>query len=345
MKVFVELTDFAVNATGKELRARVRQLEDLGATGVSISDHLFVNPTTPGGSILLSCDPLTTLAAVAGISDTLELQTTVVNSQWINPALLFRQFCQLAVFAGGKKVAAGLGTGWNSEEFAAIGEPMPPFGQRMSRLEETFRIGRQLFDQGTATVNGEFVSVKNLPMSPSPAVPPRLLAGGGSRRILEIAGRYCDVVDLHGAPGKYGALKGRTLMEKHDASLRTIIQTTVDDTVEQVETVRSASLEGGRPADAVEIGMQFQHVIFTSSVSEVRDVEERLCREWGKVDYRPLDQIPAILIGDPRRMSDLLAERRDRFGLSRVIIKDYDPYSNDKEDQIRFLAEVLPLLN
>ena len=56
------------------------------------------------------------------------------------------------------------------------------------------------------------------------------------------------------------------------------------------------------------------------------------------MDYRPLDQIPATLIGTPRQMAELLAERQEKFDLSRVAIKE-------KDDQIRFLKEVLPLLS
>lgn len=336
MKVFIELTHFAGTSTAQQLRDRVHQLEDLGASGVNLWDHIFTSARHPGDDISRPCEPLCTLAAIAGISDTLELQTTVMNSQWINPALLLRQFVQLAVFVGGEKVVAGLGPGWNQEEFRAIGEKMPPFSERMARLEESFRIGREMFDKGVATVDGEYVSAKELPLSPLPEVPPRLLIGGGSARALGIAGRYCDIMDLHGDP-KYGAFRGKNLIEKHKTTDHTIAMTTVDDTAEQVKKIRAASVEVGRPADAVQMSMQFQHVVFTTSPAEKRDVEDRLCREWGHMDYRLLDEIPATLIGTPQEMADLLAERQERFELSRVAIKE-------KDDQIRFLQEVLPLL-
>ena len=41
MQVFVDLTRFAATATRAQLRDRVRELEDVGATGVSVSDHIF----------------------------------------------------------------------------------------------------------------------------------------------------------------------------------------------------------------------------------------------------------------------------------------------------------------
>jgi hypothetical protein len=46
VQVFVDLTRFAATATRAQLRDRVRELEDVGATGVSVSDHIFF---TSGG--------------------------------------------------------------------------------------------------------------------------------------------------------------------------------------------------------------------------------------------------------------------------------------------------------
>jgi Luciferase-like monooxygenase len=87
MKVLVEVTHFAAIASNRDLRNKVAELEDLGATGVSVSDHLFVRSGTR------PCDPLTTLAAVAALTDRLELQTMVMNSEWIHPALLLPPVC------------------------------------------------------------------------------------------------------------------------------------------------------------------------------------------------------------------------------------------------------------
>lgn len=41
VQVFVDLTRFAASATRAQLRDRVRALEDVGAAGVSVSDHIF----------------------------------------------------------------------------------------------------------------------------------------------------------------------------------------------------------------------------------------------------------------------------------------------------------------
>jgi hypothetical protein len=45
VKVFVELTHFAATAGRSALRDRVAALEDAGATGVAVSDHVFLTGT------------------------------------------------------------------------------------------------------------------------------------------------------------------------------------------------------------------------------------------------------------------------------------------------------------
>ena len=43
MKVFAELSHLSATATKADLREKVRALEDVGATGVAMSDHLFAS--------------------------------------------------------------------------------------------------------------------------------------------------------------------------------------------------------------------------------------------------------------------------------------------------------------
>jgi alkanesulfonate monooxygenase SsuD/methylene tetrahydromethanopterin reductase-like flavin-dependent oxidoreductase (luciferase family) len=186
VKVFVELTHFAATAGRSALRDRIAALEDAGATGVAVFDHVFLTrdgrPRRDGADP--GCEPMTTLAAVAGLSDRLELQTVVMNTAWIHPALLLRQFSQLAVLIGGERVTAGLGAGWSTEEFAALGLELPPFRTRMDRLEEVLQLARTLYDHGAVTLEGTHIVARDLPLSPVPEQPPALLVGGGSDRVL-----------------------------------------------------------------------------------------------------------------------------------------------------------------
>ena len=93
VQVYVELTGFATTANRRELAGYVTVLEDAGAAGVSVSDHLFgtSDGVSRAESVQPAGEPMTTLAAVAALSDRLGLQTVVANTAWQHPALTLRQ--------------------------------------------------------------------------------------------------------------------------------------------------------------------------------------------------------------------------------------------------------------
>ncbi len=337
MKVFVEITRFAGNASRAQLRDHVRALEDAGAAGVSAWDHLFL----PGGNpkrfehMPYPCDPLTTLAAVAGLSDKLELLTVVMNSQWLHPGLLFRQFTQLAVLVGGERVTAGLGAGWAEVEFEAMGMHILSSGARSRRLAEVMQIGRQLYDHGVANLEGKYVSAHNLPLCPVPSTPPRLLVGGTRDGLLEMGARYADVVDVFGHP------KNRQVrvdgLNQHVLGQRARALTTVDDLVERVQLLRTLTRECGRAEDAVKISNQINHAVVCSSKAETERREAEVCAVWADIPPRSLAACPFALVGEPQDIADRLVERRERYGLSQIVL-------HEEEDLLDFCRKVLPLV-
>ncbi|HEV8563763.1 MAG TPA: LLM class flavin-dependent oxidoreductase, partial [Actinomycetota bacterium] len=185
-QVFTEVPDLAI----ADLRDKVRRLEDAGVVGLFAGDHYF-HPRGDG-RLRIGYEPLTVLAAIGSISK-LQLGTQVMNSSWTHPAHHIRPFAQLAGLFGGERVLMGLGAGWDRPEFEALGMPMPPYRERVDRLEVACDLARPLFDDGVATVDGV---APDLPVSPPVTAPPRLMIGGGSDRIIEMAGRYADVFDL-----------------------------------------------------------------------------------------------------------------------------------------------------
>src|ERR1041385_6297441 len=120
-----------------DLARDVRRLEDLGVTGVLVTDHLFMDgPGRPRSETQRPNEPMTVLAAVAALSDRLNIGTIVSNIALLHPALVVRQFAQLAALVVGERVLAGLGAGWNRTEFEALGCTMPKHAERLDRLEE-----------------------------------------------------------------------------------------------------------------------------------------------------------------------------------------------------------------
>jgi alkanesulfonate monooxygenase SsuD/methylene tetrahydromethanopterin reductase-like flavin-dependent oxidoreductase (luciferase family) len=276
VKVFVEVSHLAATLTRNRFADAIQEIQDCGATGVSVNDHIFAtyDGRQRSHSSTATCDPLTTLAVVAGLSDHLAVEAIVVNTAWIHPALVLRQFLQLAQFLGGERVTAGLGAGWSREEFDALGFTMPPFAARMARLHEVLRAARTLFESGIASIEGQHITLRDLPLSPRPATPPMLLVGGGSDRVLAMAGQYADVIDLHGHPGR-GKVIGTTMNEARRGDVLRRALTTVDDLVERMELVDHATREAGRAPSSVSVSGSIFYTAFGSR-SAVENAEQDL---------------------------------------------------------------------
>jgi alkanesulfonate monooxygenase SsuD/methylene tetrahydromethanopterin reductase-like flavin-dependent oxidoreductase (luciferase family) len=301
---------------GADAAATVARLESLGAAGVIQGDHLFL-PGPPADDPLarMAADALTVLTTIAAHSERLGIATLVANVGFHHPIVLLRRFANLALLHGGHRVYAGLGAGWSRDEFEALGLAMPPHGERLARLAESAQLARSLFDEGRASLAGEHVRAVDLPLAPAPPVPPRLLLGGGSPALLELAGCCADHVDLAPPSHRRGNQFQRPLL------------TTIDDLADSAQAARAV----GRPLTT---SILLSGVVFCDAGS-VRADEEALCARVG-LPWRALDDCPYVLIGEPARIADQVRERQERIGLDWLIIGD--------AVADRFSADVMSLL-
>jgi alkanesulfonate monooxygenase SsuD/methylene tetrahydromethanopterin reductase-like flavin-dependent oxidoreductase (luciferase family) len=302
------------NASLPELRARVAEFDALGVTGILASDHLFVPRPDQRAQGRLPHEPITTLTTIAALSDRLRVGTIVANIGFLHPGLVLRQFAQMAVLFGGERIVAGLGAGWSRAEFEALGMRMPPHRVRVDRLEEAAHLARQMFDTGVGNLEGEHVIARNLPLAPKPAVAPRLLLGGGSDRLLDIAGRYADMLDLSGT-SRRAPIAGS---DPSQADLQRRLTTTVSDLEGSVRRVRTASRSAGRAADAVSITLLINYFEICSD-AEV-DQRARAIAEAAGLGNRSLDDCPYVMLGTSERIAATLAERCERLHLEALTL-------------------------
>jgi alkanesulfonate monooxygenase SsuD/methylene tetrahydromethanopterin reductase-like flavin-dependent oxidoreductase (luciferase family) len=292
----------------------VERLDALGVSGVFVPDHLFISHGVPRREASGSPDPPTLLASIGAISPRMSVGSIVCNIGLRDPVLLFRQFAQLAQLLGGERVVAGIGAGWNPEEYDAVGCTMPAYMERMDRLEEALHIGRSLFDDGFSVFNGDHFTTRNLPLSPRPEQPPRLMVGGGSDRLLKLAGRYADAIDLSGSSRRTG-LAGR---HPYQSETRRRLSTTVEDLERSIAIVRSEAADAGRSADAVSFSVAITHIRF-GSTTEVEAWERDLCQQAG-LKPRSLSECPYVIAGSPLDAASQLRERLERLQLRSVMM-------------------------
>ena len=344
MRVFVELTSFAATATRARLADMVHALEDAGASGVSFSDHIFVteNNRPRQQGVTHGADPLTSMAAILGMSERLAVQSTVINTAWIHPGLLLRQFAQLAVLAGGGRVTAGLGAGWSTEEFDALGMTMPPFRTRMDRFEEVLSFAHALYTDRIASIDGAHLTARDVPLSPPSPITPDLMIGGGSDRVLDLAGRYADVLELHGDP-RHGRVAGATMHEAKAGDIRRRALTTTQDLTQRIRLVRGSAAAADRDPASVSVSNQIWYVALGDR-DHVREAERQLCRDWAGIPDQRLHDSPYLLLGEPAHVAETLLERREAYGLDRISLAENTDIPSAPHDPLRFCRTVIPLL-
>jgi alkanesulfonate monooxygenase SsuD/methylene tetrahydromethanopterin reductase-like flavin-dependent oxidoreductase (luciferase family) len=183
----------------------------------------------------------------------------------------------------------------------------------MDRLEDAARLARELFDRGFVEGGGASVAVRELSLGAPTTPPPRLLLGGGSDRLLELAGRYAEIVDLNGSSrrlplgGPHPALK--------DLARR--YTTTVADLEDSVARVRASAAAAGRDADAIEFSILVGAVRFCPT-NEIEAVEAGLCAD-AAIAPQSLADCPYVFVGPAERIRDQLAERVSRLALRHLI--------------------------
>lgn len=167
---------------------RVKRYEDLGYGAGSISDHFISG---------WSMDVFVTLAAAALATTRLHLMTLVLCNDFRHPAVVARSIAALDVMSGGR-AELGLGAGWMDREYASLGVTLDPVAVRVERLGEAIEVIRGLYAPEPLQFDGRHYRIEGLVGSPRPVQTPGppIIVGGGSRRIMRLAGERADHVSI-----------------------------------------------------------------------------------------------------------------------------------------------------
>ena len=192
LKVGVQLPEVEWEPTWPELAGMARAAERVGLDSIWVGDHLLYKKE--GHPPLGPWEAWSTLAALAAITERVELGPLVAASGFHNPSMLAKKAATIDLISGGRLVV-GLGSGWNPVEYAAYGFP---YDRRVSRFAEAFEIIRTLLREGEIDFAGEFYTAKEnvlLPRSPRPGGPP-LMVGSSGERMLSITLPHVDLWNM-----------------------------------------------------------------------------------------------------------------------------------------------------
>src|SRR3954465_13460104 len=147
-RIGLQLPEIERRVDWPELISMARAAEYTGFSSLWLGDHLLY--ALPGGGRRGPWEVWTSLAAIAAVTERVELGPLVASTSFHAPAMLAKQAAAGDAISGGRLVL-GLGAGWNEREYRAFGFP---YDHRVSRFEEAFTIIRSLLRQGRTDFDG-----------------------------------------------------------------------------------------------------------------------------------------------------------------------------------------------
>jgi probable F420-dependent oxidoreductase len=183
VRVGVQLPEVERRVPWPELIDMARTAEAVGFDSIWVGDHLLYD--LPGGLTRGPWEVWTTLAALAAVTNRVELGPLVASIGFHAPAMLAKQAATVDGVSGGRLIV-GLGAGWNEREYRAFGFP---FDRRAARFSEALTIISTLLREGRIDFRGEFHQLEDCVLDPPPtrAGGPPLMVGSTGSRVLTAA--------------------------------------------------------------------------------------------------------------------------------------------------------------
>ena len=289
-----------------------RRVEDSGIDVLLLRDHFSA------GAFGQQLAPFSGLAAAAAATTRLRLGTMVLSNDFRHPAIVAHEAASLHLVSGGR-FELGIGAGWYQPEYDAAGIAFDAAGRRIARLDESLRIIKELLAgrpvrQASDSYRIDGLSLDVLP-APPPAGSPRLLVGAGGPRMLRLAARHADIVGVLPSPIRDSA-------DSNDPRDR--LPAAFDA---KIGVVREAA---GERFGNLEINAFGTFIITGQRRARTEDLI--VSRGWTGIDVEAVWQMPTIFIGSLEQIRSDLRARRERFGLSYLVVG---------EDGLPALAEIV----
>lgn len=171
--------------SGAEVKAIATAAEDMGFTGVALSDHVALPklqqsrhpmlgiPYDPG---IPNIEPISTAATMAAVTEKLKFMTYAYVMGMRDPFTVAKQTAALSDLSD-NRFALGVTPGWNADEIALLGHDPSSRGKR---FVESIDVMRGLWHHDLFSYTGEHYQFTDVGISPRPKVAPKIYVGGNS---------------------------------------------------------------------------------------------------------------------------------------------------------------------
>ncbi|CAN3129384.1 TIGR03621 family F420-dependent LLM class oxidoreductase [Mycobacterium sp. smrl_JER01] len=295
---------------GASWMGELRRLEDLGFDSAAISHHVT------GGWQL---GPIPAMAFAAACTTRLRVLSLVVQSPLQHPALLAKDIATIDRLSGGR-VELGIGAGWLTEDYAALGLTLDAGPVRVAQFAEALQIIRSFFTQSCVDFRGEHYQISGLEGLPTcvQRPGPPVLVGAAGPRMLDLAGQHADIVGIQPRMAR-GRIDGGAVADLAATALRA-----------KVTRVREAAERAGRDTPRLQFSVPYLKVTDADTQTGGRST-------WTDPVEAHMDTLgdsPAVLVGTAAECAERLRDHSHRFGF------DYWHLGQNTEAAARVIAHL-----
>jgi probable F420-dependent oxidoreductase len=278
--------------SAREWRDQARRIESMGYSAFYMPDH-FDDQLAP----------IAAMMAAADATEKLRIGSLVFDNDYRHPVVLAKEAATLDLLSDGR-LDLGLGAGWQTSDYEQSGIPFDSPGKRIERLEEAIKIIKGILAGGSFSFTGKHYSISGIEGYPLPVQKPHppILIGGGGRRILSLAAREADIVHIN-----YNLSEGQV----NPALVSTGRAANTD---EKLGWVKAAA---GDRFDHIELAA----TMFFTAVTNDREALAHAVAPRLELNPDEILEMPHFLIGTVEQITEDIQARRDRFGLTFIVVQ------------------------
>lgn len=242
-----------------------RHAEATGWDGLYVADHFMGDGSGFGPADTPTLEATAALGALAMATTRLRIGSLVLGMTYRHPAVV-ANWAATVDHASGGRLTLGVGAGWQENEHAQYGIPLPRPGERLARFDEACQVLLGLLRDERTTVAGRYFEVTDALCEPKPLQAPMpLLVGGKGDRMLAVVARHADAWNMWGVAAtiaERGAVldRGCEAIGRDPAAIRRTAQALLLLTDDEARAARFVEAVAPRAAVAGPVGRLIEAV-------------------------------------------------------------------------------------
>jgi FMNH2-dependent dimethyl sulfone monooxygenase len=323
--------DEGMDASWAYVRRLAQRSEQIGFDLTLVAE---LNLNDIKGDDAPSLDAWSTVAALAAVTERLELMTAV-RPTFHSPALLAKQAANIDRISGGR-LSLNVVSAWWATEAKRYGVHFDQHDDRYARTGEWLEVVDGMWTKPVFSFSGKYYKVDEAILEPKPVRSPRptIYAGGESPAAKALISERCDAWLTHGDPPD---VIGRKVADMRERRGRLALPPMTFGAAGYA-VVRGSEAEARREVERItDVSQSAKGYANYKDWIDNTQLEQRVSLEDYSVSNRGLR---SGLVGTPEQVAERILEF-EAAGLDLLLLQ----FSPQYEEMERFAEEVIPLVN